>query len=78
MRLQAELPSLEGMLESLECGKVARLHVRVDGEIRVFLMPQPIDLPCGAQKPARAVHIEYQALPTQSDAAGLVRSLEFK
>jgi tetratricopeptide (TPR) repeat protein len=84
------LPFVEGALENMECGKLARLHVRVDAEVRVFVIPdphavtirggagEPIDLQCGAQKPARQVRIEYQALPVQSDAAGLVRSLEFK
>jgi tetratricopeptide (TPR) repeat protein len=84
------LPSVDGLLETMECGKLARLHVRVDGKVSVFVIPdpravsirggsgEPVDLQCGAQKPARAVHIEYQALPEKSDAAGLVRSLEFK
>jgi tetratricopeptide (TPR) repeat protein len=84
------LPVMEGTLETMECGKLARLHVRVDGKFRIFVMPdpravsirsgtgEPLDLQCGAQKPARTVRIEYQALPGQADAAGLVRSLEFK
>jgi hypothetical protein len=38
----------------------------------------PVDLQCGPQKPPRGLRIEFQAVPGQSDAAGLVRSLEFK
>jgi hypothetical protein len=38
----------------------------------------PVDLQCGPQKPPRALRIEYEALPGQPDAAGQVRSLEFK
>ena len=84
------LPSVEGVLEHLECGKSARLHVRVDGKIRIFVIADPrsvtirsgdgapVDLQCGPQKPPRALRIEFQAVPGQPDAAGLVRSLEFK
>ena len=84
------LPSADGMFEHLECGKAARLHVRVDGKIRIFVINDPrsvamrndngapVDLQCGPQKPPRAVRIEYQAVPGQPGPAGLVRSLEFK
>jgi tetratricopeptide (TPR) repeat protein len=84
------LPSVEGTLEHLECGKAARLHVRTDGKIRIFVITDPrsvtirsgngapVDLQCGPQKPPRALRIEYEALPGQPDAAGQVRSLEFK
>ena len=84
------LPFIEGMFEHLECGKAARLHVRVDGKVRIFVINDPrsvtirngngapVDLDCGPQKPPHAVRIEYQASPGQPDAAGLVRSLEFK
>ena len=84
------LPSVEGTFEHLECGKPARLHVRVAGKIRIFLIADPgsvtirngngapVDLQCGPQKPPRALRIEYQAQPGQPDTAGLVRSLEFK
>jgi len=84
------LPSAEGAFEDLECGKSARLQVRVDGKIRIFVITDPssvtirsgngaaVDLQCGPQKPPRAVRIEYQASSGQPDSAGLVRALEFK
>lgn len=84
------LPSVVGTLEHLECGKFARLHVRTDGKIRIFVITDPrsvtirngngapVDLQCGPQKPPRAVRIEYQALPGQPNAVDLVHSLEFK
>lgn len=84
------LPTVEGTLENLECGTPARLHVRVDGKIRIFTITDPrsvtirsgngtpVDMQCGPQKPPHRLRIEYQALPAQSDAAGLVRSLEFQ
>jgi tetratricopeptide (TPR) repeat protein len=84
------LPSAAGTFEHLECGKPARLHVRVDGKVLIFAITDPdsvimrsgngaaVELQCGAQKPPRAVHIEYQALPGQPDVAGAVRSLEFE
>jgi hypothetical protein len=84
------LPSVEGMFEHLECGKSARLHVRVDGKIRIFVITDPrsvtirsgngapVDLQCGPQKPPRAVRVEYQAVPGQPDGEGQVRSLEFQ
>jgi tetratricopeptide (TPR) repeat protein len=83
-------PSMEGTLETMECGKLARLHVRVAGKLSVFVIPdpravsvrsgsgEPVDLQCGVQKPTRPVRIEYQVLPNPSDVTGLVRSLEFK
>jgi tetratricopeptide (TPR) repeat protein len=79
--------SVEGLLEHLECGEFARLHVRVDGRIRIFVITDslavnmrdrhgaPVYLQCGPQKPPRALRIEYQAQPGQPDA---VRLLEFK
>jgi tetratricopeptide (TPR) repeat protein len=84
------LPAIEGTLEVMECGKVARLHVRSSGTVSIFVIPdpravsirsstgEPVDLSCGPQKPPRTVRIEYQTLPAPSDAAGLVRSLEFR
>ncbi|MGB7761071.1 MAG: tetratricopeptide repeat protein [Bryobacteraceae bacterium] len=84
------LPSMEGMFEHLECGKSARLHVRVEGKIRVFVITDPesvtirndngapVELQCGPQKPPRALRVEYQPLPGQPEAAGRVRALEFK
>jgi tetratricopeptide (TPR) repeat protein len=84
------LPAIEGTLEVMECGKVARLHVRAAEKVSIFLIPdpravnihsgtgEPVDLQCGPQKPARPVRIEYQTLSAPSDAAGLVRSLEFR
>jgi len=83
-------PSVEGTLENMECAKLARLHVRSDGKMRIFVIPDPravtihggngeaIDLQCGLQRPPRRVRIEYQPLPMQTDVAGLVRSLEFQ
>jgi tetratricopeptide (TPR) repeat protein len=79
--------SVEGILEHLECGEFARLHVRVDGRIRIFVITDslavnmrdrhgaPVYLQCGPQKPPRALRIEYQEQP---DAPGAVRLLEFK
>jgi hypothetical protein len=84
------LPSVEGVLESMECGTLARLHVRVSGEIKIFVIPDPrhiavsggsgqsMQLQCGPQKNPAALRIEYQAMPGGTDVAGLVRSLEFK
>jgi hypothetical protein len=83
-------PLVEGTLEEMECGKLARLHVRVDGEIRIFVIPDPtrvvtrtgsggtIRMQCGPQKPPSAVRIEYQELPAADGVAGLVRALDFK
>ena len=82
-----KLPSVEGALENMECGTLARLHVRVDGALRVFLIPDPskvaigsgsgatVEMQCGVQKPPKPLRIEYQEI-----AAGqaLVRVLEFK
>jgi hypothetical protein len=78
------------MLESLECGQIARLHVRVDGAERIFVIPDPravgmrggngeaVDLECGPQKPPHAVRIEYQAVAARAGGEGVVLSLEFK
>lgn len=83
-------PAVEGMLESLECGQIARLHVRVDGAERIFVIPDPravgmrggsgeaVDLRCGPQKPPHAVRIEYQTIAARAGAEGVVLSLEFK
>src|SRR5262249_7844800 len=84
------LPSATGTLEEMECGKLARLHVRVEGEVRIFVIPdpaaiqvasgtgEPVELQCGRQKNALTLRIEYQALPGSPDVAGLVRTLEVK
>jgi Flp pilus assembly protein TadD len=84
------LPLVEGMLENMECGKLARLHVRVDGAVRIFVIPDPtrvvtrtgsggaMRMQCGPQRPPRAVRIEYQELPAAEGVAGLVRTLDFK
>ncbi|MGO9228544.1 MAG: tetratricopeptide repeat protein [Bryobacteraceae bacterium] len=86
----AALPSVEGVFEHLECGKSARLHVRAEGKILIFVIADPlsvtirsgngapVDLQCGPQKPPRPIRIEYQASSGQPDNAGLVRALEFK
>jgi len=84
------LPSAEGTFEHLECGKVARLHVRVDSKVRIFVITDPssvtigsgngapVDLQCGPQHPPRAVRIEYQESAGQPGSPGVVRTLEFK
>jgi tetratricopeptide (TPR) repeat protein len=83
-------PSVEGVLENMECGALARLHVRTDGVVKIFVIPdptktvthgangEPIELRCGPQNPPRALRIEYQAKPLMPGIAGLVRSLEFQ
>jgi tetratricopeptide (TPR) repeat protein len=85
---EAVLPAIEGTLENMECAKVARLHVRVEGKIRVFVIPdpravtirsgngEPVDLQCGPQKSSRGVRIEYQMVAGQTDP--VARSLEFR
>jgi tetratricopeptide (TPR) repeat protein len=85
-----QLPSVEGTLENMECGALAKLHVRVESEVKVFAIPDPtkvrihgangesIELQCGPQKPPRALRIEYQVLPSVAGVAGVVRSLEFR
>jgi tetratricopeptide (TPR) repeat protein len=84
------LPALEGTFEAMDCGALARLHVRAEGKVSIFVIPdprgvtirngngQPIDLQCGPQKPPRPVRIEYQPSPAASGTAGIVRALEFK
>ena len=84
------LPQAEGALENMECGTLARLHVRVDGALKIFIIPdptkvsirhgagEPVELQCGPQSPPRALHLEYQSLPSMPGVTGLVRSLEFK
>jgi hypothetical protein len=86
----SQLPSVEGTLENMECGALARLHVRADGAVSVFVIPDPtkvtihgtngksIELQCGQQKPPRALRIEYQPLPSMPGVAGVVRTLEFR
>ena len=82
----APLPAVEGTLESLDCGQIARLHVRIGESVRIFVMPDPravranlgIELECGPQKSPARVRLEYQALPDASGADGLVRSIEFR
>jgi hypothetical protein len=81
---------VEGTLENMECGALAKLHVRVEGEVKIFAIPDPtkvsihgasgesIELQCGPQKPPRALRIEYQVLPSISGVSGVVRSLEFR
>jgi tetratricopeptide (TPR) repeat protein len=84
------LPAIEGTLENMECGSLARLHVRVEGAIKIFVIPDPtkvsirsgsgeaVELQCGAQSPARALRLEYQVMPSVPGVTGLVRTLEFK
>ena len=86
----AQLPSVEGTLEDMECGALARLHVRADGAVRIFVIPDPtkvsihgtngqsIELQCGVQKPPRALRIEYQPVPSMAGVAGVVRTLEVR
>jgi hypothetical protein len=74
----------------MECGKLARLHVRVDGKVSIFVIPDPqavtirsasgasVELQCGAQRPAKAVRIEYSKMPGQADVTGLVHTLELR
>jgi tetratricopeptide (TPR) repeat protein len=85
-----QVPSVEGTLENMECGALAKLHVRVESEVKIFAIPDPtkvsihgangesIELQCGPQKPPRALRIEYQVLPSVAGVAGVVRTLEFR
>ncbi len=87
---EPNFPLAEGSLEDMECASVARLHVRVDGVIKIFVIPDPtkvstrsgtggqLDIQCGPQKPPRPLRLEYQALPSLPGVTGLVRTLEFK
>jgi tetratricopeptide (TPR) repeat protein len=71
--------ALDGTLEEMECGKLARLHVRSGGEVKILVMPAPpVNLGCGPQKNPQHLHVEFQPLPAGSDANGLVRALEFR
>ena len=82
--------SVEGVLENMECGALARLHLRTEGVVKVFVMPdptrmvtrnahgEPVELRCGPQNPPHALRIEYQATSPIPGVAGLVRSLEFQ
>jgi tetratricopeptide (TPR) repeat protein len=96
--VKAEMPALrswphvEGTLEVMECGKLARLHVRVGDAVKIFVIPDPtkvdvrsgsgaaVEMTCGPQHPPRALSLDYQELPAAAamGAAGLVRSLEFR
>ena len=83
------LPAVEGTLESMECGEVARLHVRVGESEKVFVIPDPaivtiggengtpVELECGPQKPPRRLRIEFQVLPSMPAVTGIVRTLKF-
>jgi tetratricopeptide (TPR) repeat protein len=81
-------PFAEGSLEVMECDTLARLHVRIDGVIKIFVIPDPtkvsngggtpVDIQCGPQKPPRPLRLEYQALPSLPGVTGLVRTLELK
>ena len=64
----------------MECGALARLHVRVERDVKIFVMPdsEKSSISCGPQKPPRALRLEYQAMPAMAGVAGLVRSLEFR
>lgn len=75
-------PAVEGTLQSVDCqGKTARLHIRVKGADRLFLIPDlnaAKGLTCGPASDI-AVRIEFQAMPVGAEGAdGLVRKLEFK
>jgi tetratricopeptide (TPR) repeat protein len=73
-------PVVEGLLESVECqGKVAKLHMKVNGVEKVFLAPDLTGLAgfsCGS-KPAAKLRLEYQLLPAgASGADGIVKMME--
>ena len=75
-------PVVEGALESVDCqGTTARLHVRVKGSERLFLVPDLAaakDLACGPGANS-AVRIEFQAMPVGAEGAdGIVRKLEIR
>uniref|UniRef100_Q01UR5 DUF1570 domain-containing protein n=1 Tax=Solibacter usitatus (strain Ellin6076) TaxID=234267 RepID=Q01UR5_SOLUE len=84
------IPQAEGTLENMECGTLARLHVRIDGALKIFIIPdptkvsirngagEPVQLQCGPQSPHRALRLEYQAVPSMPGVTGLVRTLELK
>ncbi len=69
---------------------MARLHVRVDGTLKIFIIPdptkvsirngagEPVELQCGPQSPPRTLRLEYQSLPAMPGVTGLVRTLEFQ
>jgi tetratricopeptide (TPR) repeat protein len=90
VRQDASLPRVTGKLEEMECGKLARLHVRVEGAVWIFVIPdpaaipiasatgEPVELQCGRQKNAPTLRVEYQVVPGSPDVAGLVRTLEVK
>lgn len=89
-RTEPALPSVAGIFEHLECGKSARLHVRVDGKVLIYVIADPlsvdirngngaaVDLQCGPQKPPRPIRIEYEPVAGQPDAPGVVRAIEFR
>src|SRR5258708_27049775 len=69
--------SMEGTLEEMECGKLARLHVRSGTDIKIFVMPDPrtlgsVNLTCGPQNNPLPLRVEYQPLPAGAHATGLV------
>ena len=86
----ARLPSVEGTLENMECGKLGRVHVRVDGTVQIFVIQdpsairieshsgEPVELQCGVQKKPAVIRVEYQPVLGEADVAGFVRSLAFK
>lgn len=85
-----DFSAVDGALEEMECGRLARLHVRVEGVVKIFLIPDPrgvsirsgtgevVALDCGKLATPRLLRLEYQAAPEASGATGIVRSLEFK
>ena len=85
-----QLPAVQGTLENMECGTLAKLHVRVNGALQTFVIPdptkvaiqgangEPVELACGPQKTPRSLRLEYQAVPAMPGVTGLVRTLEFK
>jgi tetratricopeptide (TPR) repeat protein len=85
-----QLLAVQGALENMECGTLAKLHVRVNGTLLTFLIPdptkvaiqgadgEPVELTCGPQKTPRRLRLEYQAVNPVPGITGLVRSLEFQ
>jgi hypothetical protein len=84
-------PTVEGQLERMECGDIAKLLVRVGASTQIFLIPDPakvvihsgtgkaVEMQCGEQKPPRPIRIEYEAPPDgETGAIGRAVSLEFQ
>jgi len=83
-------PSVEGTLEVMDCGVLAKLHVRISGAVKIFVIPdptkvsiygsdgKPVEMQCGPQKPARSLKLGYRPIAGMPDIAGAVISLEFK